>query len=301
VSDDNACRGRAGEAGRVRQKASASPPKRRSEIRPAAGPAPSFAEVQSLFQRAVLDGDQTVLDLIADSSRTDRETLLGVYRHAYRARLVEILRNDYAELAAVAGDALFETLAQSYVSAHPSRTANARWFGAAFPELVAGHASAATRPELADIARFTRALSDAFDAADATRLTLDHLASVSAYDWGGLVFSPHPSVRRLDLSTNAVALWRWASDGADASARPEVLRLSEPDQLAVYRPELTPRYRRLGYEEAMMLDEMIKGTTFAGLCEMVGTYGGEDGAALRAASHLKLWIVEGMLSGPETD
>ncbi len=50
-----------------------------------------------------------------------------------------------------------------------------------------------------------------------------------------------------------------------------------------------------------MLDEMTKGTTFAGLCEMVGTYGGEDGAALRAASHLKLWIEEGMLSGPEAN
>ncbi len=253
-----------------------------------------------MFQQAVVDGDETILDLIADSSRTDRETLLGVYRHAYRARLVEILRNDYAELSAIAGDAVFETLAQGYITAHPSRTANARWFGARFPEHVAEHPAAAALPELADIARFTRALNDAFDAADASRLTLADLAVVAPEAWGGLVFAPHPSVRRLDLSTNAIALWRWASDGADAGTHPEAVRLSKPDRIAVYRPELTPRYRRLGDEEAMMLDEMIKGTTFAGLCEMVGTYGGEDGAALRAASHLKLWIEEGMLSGPQT-
>lgn len=299
MSDDNACRGRAGEAGRVRHTAPTPPRMRRSEPTPAAGHAPSLAEVQRLFQHAVVDGDQTVLDLIADSSRTDRETLFGVYRYAYRARLIEILRNDYAELATIAGAAVFEALAQSYITAHPSHTSNARWFGAAFPEHVAAHASAATRPELADIARFTRALGDAFDAADASRLTLSDLAGVPIQEWGGLVFSPHPSLRRLDLSTNAVALWRWASDGADAGTRPETVQLSEPERLAVYRPELTPRYRRLGYEEAMMLDEMIKGTAFAGLCEMVGTYGGEDGAALRAATCLKRWIEEQMLSGPE--
>ncbi len=119
--------------------------------------------------------------------------------------------------------------------------------------------------------------------------------------WGGLVFTPHPALRRIDLVTNATALWRWVRDGSDPTARPETTRLSEPERLAVYRPELTPRFRALPYEEAMMLDEMAKGVAFAGLCEMVGTYGGEDGAALRAATHLKLWIEEGMLSGPDAD
>ena len=67
----------------------------------------------------------------------------------------------------------------------------------------------------------------------------------------------------------------------------------------IYRPDLTPRYRRLSYEEAMLLDEVFEGTAFSGLCEMASTYGGEDGAALRAAAHLKVWIEDGMLEGPE--
>ncbi len=302
MSEESACRGRSMEAARPRietgpsKLASRPKPQHRPE---ALASAPSLAELQQMFQRAVVDGDDAVLDLIADNSRTDRETLFGVYRHAYRARLVEVLRNDYAELATVIDLEDFQDLALGYVEAHPSRTQNARWFGAAFPEFLAAHPSHPAHPERADIALLIRALNDAFDAADGTRLTLADLAAVPPGLWGGLVFTPHPAVRRINLATNATALWRWVRDGGEATARPAATRLAEPERLAVYRPELTPRFRALSYEEAMMFDEMAKGIAFAGLCELVGTYGGEDGAALRAASHLKVWIEEGMLSGPE--
>lgn len=274
-------------------------PRRRHARVPAIAEAPSLAELQSLFQQAVVDGDDAVLPLIADSSRTDRTTLLGVYRHAYRARLVEILRNDYAELVRIAGDGTFDVLAHGYVVAHPSRTSNARWYGHAFPEYIASRPDHIAHPELADVAGFTRALNDAFDAADGSRLTLAQLAAVPPTLWGDLVFAPHPSLRRVDLATNGLDLWTWVQDDDGDATRPEVRRLAEPVRLAVYRPELTPRYRKLAYEEAMMLDEMAKGVAFAGLCEMVSTYGEEDGAALRAASHLRTWIEEGMLSGLE--
>lgn len=244
-----------------------------------------------------MDGDEALLGVIADSRRETRETLFGVYRHAYSARLVEILRQDYAELEQVTGDAAFETLARAFIAAHPSRTSNARWFGQAFPDFLASHHDNAASPERAEIARFCRALNDAFDAADVRCLTLADLAAVAIDAWGGLVFTPHPALRRIDLTTNAIDLWQWASAG-EAGQCPAMHVLTEPERIAIYRQELTPRYRRLGYEEAMLLDEMRRATSFAGLCEMAAAYGGEDGAALRAASHLKVWIDEGMLAGP---
>lgn len=299
MSEESACRGRSVEAVRKRIASQTEPAPTRAPRRTAM-PAPSLAELQSSFQRAIVDGDAGILDLIADNSRTARETLFGVYRHAYRARLVEILRHDYAELARFAGEETFASLALGFIAAHPSRTPNARWFGSAFPEFLAAHPGHEAHPEHADLARFARAINDAFDAADGTRLTLADLAAVPPALWGGLVFTPHPSVRRIDLTSNGVELWRWAQAEPDGSP-PAVRRLAEPERLAVYRPELTPRFRALAYEEAMMFDEMAKGVAFAGLCELVGIYGGENGAALRAATHLKLWIEEGMLSGPQAD
>jgi hypothetical protein len=45
----------------------------------------------------------------------------------------------------------------------------------------------------------------------------------------------------------------------------------------------------------MMWDEAAAGTCFAGLCEVVATYGGDDGADFRAASYLKDWVDMGSL------
>ena len=47
----------------------------------------------------------------------------------------------------------------------------------------------------------------------------------------------------------------------------------------------------------MMWDEAAAGTRFGVLCEMVATYGGQDGADIRAASYLKDWVDMGSLAG----
>lgn len=255
-----------------------------------------LAKIQESFQRALLTGDtRAILDEIRPSAKESAEVLLGVYQHAYVARLVGLLKADYPVLLRVLGADFFEPLACSYIARHPSRFANARWFGSAFPEHVAAREGAADDPLPVDVARLERALADVLDAADEPRLALADLASIDPDGWPHLVFTPHPAVRRLDLNTNARVIW--LADARDEPL-PEPTRLAEPERLLVYRPELTPRMRVLGYEEAMVWTEMAKGVRFGILCEMLATYGGEDDAALRAAGHLKLWIEEGLLAAP---
>ena len=67
---------------------------------PDRGPAPTLQEVQDSFQRCVIDGDDAILALIPDNSRTDHKVLLGVYRHAYAGRLVDVAAHDYPVLKA---------------------------------------------------------------------------------------------------------------------------------------------------------------------------------------------------------
>jgi hypothetical protein len=73
--------------------------------------------------------------------------------------------------------------------------------------------------------------------------------------------------------------------------------LPEPQAILVWRQDVTARFRPLDPEEAMMWDEAAAGTRFGVLCEMVATYGGEDGADIRAASYLKDWVDMGSLAG----
>jgi len=82
----------------------------------------------------------------------------------------------------------------------------------------------------------------------------------------------------------------------EGTAPPQSGLLPEPQTILVWRHDVTARFRLLGAEEAMMWDEATAGTRFGVLCEMVATYGGEEGADSRAATYLKDWVDMGSLA-----
>lgn len=255
--------------------------------------APGLGDLQDAFQRAVIDGEETVLDLIPANSRTSANVLFGVYRHAYWARLAGVAASDYPRLQVYMGEAAFQDLARAYLKAHPSHTPNARWFSHRLPEFCRSTAPYSKHPELADLASLERALSGAFDAADAETATIEDLRAIPPEDWGNLVFTPHPSVRRLDHTTNAFDLWNALKSDEPP---PPVHILPAPNHLIVWREETLTKVRPLGAEEAMLWDEAAKGVTFAALCELAAVYDDPDSAPLRVAQTLQGWLNGGLLA-----
>ena len=254
----------------------------------------SLKQLQESFQRGILTGDDAILAEIEDSAKEDRQILFGVYRHAYVARLAEILGEDYAQLHAYLGDARFAKLAKDYIAAHPSDQRSVRAFGRHLPGFLRGRPDLALHPELAEIAELEKALIDAFDGPEARPLSLAALGEVAPEHWPRLVFEPHPTSRRLDFWTNAAELWSALHDEA-APPKPE--RLPEPQAILVWRDDMTSRFRPLSPEEAMMWNEAVGGTRFGVLCEMVATFGGVEDAEIRAATYLRNWVGTGMLAG----
>jgi len=254
---------------------------------------PSLADLQDRFQRAILDGDPAFLGDIVDSPRENRDVLLNVYQHAYVARLIEILGNDYEMLHGYVGDAGFDALARAYVAANPSPHRNARWFGTRLPEFLAETAPWAGHPQIAEIAAIDRALNDAFDGAEAATVTLADLAAVPAEDWGNLAFTPQPFIHRLDAATNAYAIW---SAIKNAETPPAAEALAAPQPLMIFRADLTSKIRPLDADEAMMWDEMTRGLSFGVLCEMMATFWDAEEAPMRAAGYLQGWITAGLLA-----
>jgi hypothetical protein len=218
---------------------------------------------------------------------------LGVYRNAYVGRLVDIVGRDHELLKVYVGDDAFEALARAYVRERPSRTSNARWFSHALPEFLAEAEPYRGMAQLAELARIERALSDAFDAADAPVVTLDELKSMPPEHWSDLVFVPHPSAFRLDLSSNAFAIWTALKSEAEP---PAPAGLEAPQRLLVWRHGTMPKVRALEPEEAMMWTEAARAVRFGVLCELAATYDDPEGAALRAARYLQSWISAGLLS-----
>ena len=155
----------------------------------------TLAELQTKFQAGILENDRTVLASIAESRKTDRATLFAVYHEAYRLRLAEFLSNDFPVLRVHIGEEAFGRLVQDYIKSAPSRQANARWYGTRLPDFMQETAPWRRNRSAIDLARFERALSDAFDAADAPVTAINALRDICVEDWPRLVFEFHPSVR----------------------------------------------------------------------------------------------------------
>ena len=138
-----------------------------------------------------------------------------------------------------------------------------------------------------------RSLNDAFDAAEGKVVELSDMAGFAPEAWSDLRFRPHPSTVRLELAINAAAIWLALKND---EAPPEAAALDEPARLLIWRQDVTPMFRELPAEEAMMWDEAANGVPFGVLCEMLATYDDPDNAAGRGAGYLHGWITAGLLT-----
>jgi hypothetical protein len=257
-----------------------------------------FARQQDDFQRGILSGDDSILAEILDSPKEKREVLYGVYRHAYGSRLVDALRNDHGLLHSYLGDETFDAMGYAYVAAKPSHHPNLRWFSQGLPDFLKSTEPYSDHPVVAELAALEKALNDAFDAADAPVLGLTDMAGFAPEVWNALTFQPHPTSCRLDVSTNASAVWLALKND---ETPPDAVALEQPGRLLIWRQDVTPMFRELIPEEAMMWDEAANGIPFGVLCSMLATYDDPDGAAARGAGYLHGWVTSGLLTGVSSD
>ena len=253
-----------------------------------------FERLQDEFQRGIMSGDDKVLGEILDSPKEKREILFGVYRHAYVSRLVEALRNDHEHLHGYLGDEMFETMGAAYVAAKPSHHPNMRWFSQGLPEFLSTTEPYRDHPAIGDLAAFEKALNDAFDAPDRPVVTLEDVSAFPPDVWNDLRFKPHPTACRLDLSTNALEIWQALKN---EETPPDAATLDEPNRVLIWRDDVTPMFRELPGEEAMMWDEAVADVPFGVLCSMLATYNDPDSAAARGAGYLHGWVTSGLLAG----
>jgi hypothetical protein len=252
-----------------------------------------LAATEAHFQDNVLTGDPAINREIEGDNEEFRDSRLSIYRDAYRLRLIEVLGNDYDILHAYLGDELFNALAGEYIAAHPSTFRNVRWFGGKLAEFMDATPLYAEHPELGELARFEWSLGQAFDSPDEYPVRFDEVAGVPAAAWAHLRFRSHPSLRRMDLRTNAVAIWREIGKEADPPA-PETF--TQPVGWAIWRKQHSPFFRSLENDEAWALNAMLSRASFGEICTGLCEWVAEDAAAARAAGLLRGWVEEGWIA-----
>ncbi|MCB1914157.1 MAG: putative DNA-binding domain-containing protein [Rhodocyclaceae bacterium] len=220
---------------------------------------------------------------------------LAVYRHAWRSRMVEALRNNYPVIHRVLGDDAFSQLADAYLDEHPSHFRSIRWFGDRLAEFVLAQPEFVPHPAVADMARFEWALSLAFDGADGRPLGVRALAGLAPEQWAALRFALQPTCRVLALEWSVAPVWRelaTAEDPDHQAPMPEPLDHS----VLVWRQGLQPRWRSLDALEAGLLEAIRNGLNFAGLCALAGEVVGEDDAAAAVVQYVRQWLVDEVLA-----
>lgn len=187
-----------------------------------------------------------------------------VYRDAYAFRLLDVLRDDFPEVAALVG-AHFEPMAAEYAARFPPTHPSLRHFGLRFAAFVAEHPLCRRWPQLGELAALEWARVEVFDAPDVPLLTLADLDAIDAARWPTHVFTLAPSVRVL----------------------PRAL---------VFRRAFAACDRALGWAEADALRRVQRGAPFALVCAALAGDAPVDDAARAALKTIAQWTVDDLLA-----
>ncbi|MFK5915124.1 MAG: DNA-binding domain-containing protein [Woeseiaceae bacterium] len=255
----------------------------------------SLAKTQHRFQDIVLDEkplDENQLTWVRAQGRTPVTTQVSVYQYAYRARLIEVLSNDYPAVLNAIGEESFETLAKNYIKQFPSHYFSLRDFGDDFAQHIK-NSNDDTSPWLHELAMFEFHLSRAFDAANDKIFTEQDMAIVPAEAWPTMRFVLHSSVYCLKFKWNTVELWQALTQEVPDNI---TAQKSDTSTWLIWRENLTTQFRSMEENEHIAFDVLKQGGSFTELCEALASTIDEDEVPIHAASLLKGWISQSLIS-----
>lgn len=256
----------------------------------------TLASLQDKFQARLMTGATQI-----DAHLRDGGPYMKAYDHAYRARLVEILSEDFEALHTLLGDEQFFEAVGAYIDTHPSTTRSVRWLGRYLPDWLARHESWAAQPAVAAMAAFEWMIGLAFDAPDAAPIDVAAIGTVPPEAWPMLTFTFHPALHTAVLQSDVAAFYRAVKAEEDPEAAPAPY--DAPVTWAAWRdPEsMVVTYRAMDTDEAFALEAARAGQTFDGICEIVADHTDADEAAVRAAGLLRNWVESGWLIGLDAE
>ena len=168
---------------------------------------PALRDVQLAFIDAVVAGaEQAIAGELRVRGGTPASRL-AIYRNNTFSNLRGALRESYAVVHRLVGDAFFDHAADQFIATHPSSSGDLNEYGEGFAEFLAAYPHARELPYLPDVAHLDWARERAFYAPDATPLDPARLAEVAPERQGELRFRLNPAARLIDSPWPILAIW----------------------------------------------------------------------------------------------
>jgi hypothetical protein len=251
--------------------------------------------------------DAALLAAVNGTGSLDAAQRIRIYADMYRARLVDVLREDYPRVAATVGDADFAALAFRYLTRHPSTHPSVRYVGRRFAGWIAGEATVA--PHLADLARLEWARVEVFDAADAEPLRLADLEPLPPHEWPALHLRLIPACLVLESAWPVHEIWASADPEAQADApaddgatadkaadRAPEAWTREPTVVRVWREGFSVSHAAMGPDEQRAFRVLARGEAFADICAAIEDGLDADTAARQVGAILLRWLEDGLIA-----
>lgn len=257
-----------------------------------AAPAQAWLRSQDALAQHVLSVDEldSAHEWVLADSVDQAQQRAGVYRHAYRARLAEALGESFERVRSYMGGEEFDRVAYAFAVAQPPTVRSLGDYGDGFPAYLAQQHPYA--PALSELAQLDWDLRKRFDAGDAPALQAQQPAAMSwllqAQD------ALHPTLVLRRITTNVLKIWQALADDDEV---PAALALAQAQTLAVWRQDLTPKFRSLADGEAEVLEAMAAGACFADVAQRLGGTPRVPQPAV-LATWLNRWLSDGMLAAP---
>ena len=169
---------------------------------------------------------------------------MAVYRNTVIHGAVEALKSNYAVVAQIVGDEMFQGVAVDYASANPPRSPVLALYGEALPDWLKQQEWVADLPYLPDVAAVERLHVECLMAADA-----EPLAASDPSELSGRRLNLHPAVRFTWLQTPAMSIWLAHQQPVPAEIapewKPEGALFARPSPFTLHAPRIGASAHRI--------------------------------------------------------
>lgn len=228
-------------------------------------------------------------EIIAGDDRLSAEERVDIYANMYFYRILDVLKEDFPATLAVLGAARFHNLITSYLIEYPPAHFSIAFAGNHLADFIASHPLHEEFPFLADLTRMERALIDVFHATDAVSLDAEQMRAIAPADWPALKLALNPAHEILELQWDIAPIL----DAVERGQEP-IAPASGAKSMLVWRNHNRDYYRQIDSAERHLLDALVKGTTFAEICELIAASVDDDPASA-INQRLEVWLRDGLL------
>ena len=226
---------------------------------------PTLPEIQKNFFAGLFSRDQRIVSALLPSKTLTAQARFDIYRGSVSGLFTKVLAEIYPVCKRLLGDRFFDAMADRYITAHPSISANVIHYGAQLPEFLEGFEPVSELPYLADTARLEWAWHRAFNARNSMPINTSELESFDENQLYCTAFKLTPGSSLLHSVYPVDIIWQQNQPEVEQPA--SITLETQDNYLLVRRSGFEVVIDKISHKYWSLLDSISSGLTLGQLSE----------------------------------